>query len=222
MIIMALGMAQAVVILIPFAVAMSIVSVPWQVCRSIAIAAGAFYLLAVGLEERRITKAFGKVGFDDMQRAAVALLGFTLLMIPLAVPLAVIGSCRTSSNGNREADHLQKGLHSIKLDIKICLKLLMDNVFTPLIPLAVPLAVIGLLLDSLMMFGSGLKSFGEGLVAFNKVNGNGNRSNSLALFTNLLILWDTIGCYGIIVALPLIALSAGLMDLQRWHSVKLD
>ena len=93
MVIMAFGMAQAVVILIPFAVAMSVVSVPLaQFAGAMAIAAGAFYLLAVGLERLgESLQAFGKVGFDDMQKAAVALLGFTLLMIPLAIPLAVMG-----------------------------------------------------------------------------------------------------------------------------------
>ena len=71
--------------------------------------------------------AFNKVGYKDMFKAADGLALFTLIMIPLAVPLAVIG------------------------------------------------LLVGL---PLMMFGSGLKSFGEGLVAFNKVGkkSNGNRS----------------------------------------------
>ena len=104
MIIMALGMAQAVVILIPFAVAMSIVSVPLaKFAGAMAIAAGAFYLLAVGLERLgESLQAFGKVGFDDMQKAAVALFRLYTSYDSIGSTVGCYwDSCRTSSNGNR-------------------------------------------------------------------------------------------------------------------------
>lgn len=223
MVIMALGMAQAVVILIPFAVAMSVVSVPLaQFAAAMAIAAGAFYLLAVGLERLgESLQAFGKVGFDDMQKAAVALLGFTLLMIPLAVPLGVIGLLV-----GVPLMLIGSGLKSFAAGLAAFNKVGYDDMFKTafgltlftllMIPLAAPLGVIGLLVGvPLMMLGSGLKSFGEGLAAFNKVGYDDmlKAADGLALFTLLLIpLAVPMAVIGLLVALPLMALSAGLMD----------
>ena len=223
MVIMAIGMAQAVVILIPFAVAMSVVAGPLaQFAGAMAIAAGAFYLFAVGLERMgEALQSFGKVGFDDMQKAAVALLGFTLLMIPLAVPLAVIGllvgvplilfgmGLQQFAKGLTEFNNVGVGAMALAA-IGIAAFTLM------MIKIAAPASLISTLVGiPLIFFGMGLQQFGKGIAEFNKVGiwAMGAAAASLLVFTVMMIfLAAPLAVIGLLVGVPLMAIAAGLMD----------
>ena len=74
-------MAAAVTVLVPFALQMMVVAPALMYfSAAVAVAAGAFYLIALGLEKCQKLTGFQDVSYDMMKAAASPCLLFTLLL----------------------------------------------------------------------------------------------------------------------------------------------
>ena len=222
MVIMAYGMAAAVTILVPFALQMMIVAPALMYFSlAVAVAAGAFYLIAVGLERMsEALKGFSDVSYEDMMKAATSLALFTLLLIPLAVPLAVIGvlvglPLMLFGIG---LGQFAKGLaefNSVGYQDMFKAALGLEWFTFQMIGLALPLAVIGILVGlPLMLLGMGLGQFAKGLTEFNKVGYGAmfKAALSIELFTMQLIgIAVPLAVVFTLVALPLILFGMALL-----------
>ena len=221
LIIMAKAMAYAVTILTPFALQMMVVAPALMYFgAAMAVAAGAFYLLAVGLERMAgAMKAWKGVKFKHLQTAALALGMFTLLMIPLAVPMATIGllvglPLILFGIGLQKFAEGLIAFNKVGVVAMITAAAALLGFTLLMIALVVPLTVIGLLVGlPLMLLGMGLQQFAKGLKLFNKI-GAQEIITAMASLWYLTIALTSISLLipiiGLLVAIPLILLGFSL------------
>ena len=224
--IMAAGLVLMALILVPFAGIMMTVAQPLMYfAAAVAVAAGAFYMLAVGLE--RLGEAlmvWKKIKVKTMSTVVESLAMFTAAMIPLILPLTVIGLLvgiplmMIGYGLNTFADGLAKWR---RLGPKYMMNVIESlGMFTgALIPLVLQLTVIGLLVGiPLMMIGKGLQSFAKGLKLFRKIGGDEmeNVTDSLFWFTFWMIpLIVPLTIIGLLVGLPLMLIGNGLISFAK-------
>ena len=200
-------LAPAGLLLIPFALALL-------------IAAPAFYLFGAAIES--LSEGLDSLLSLKVSKLPEMMLGLTLFTIGmalLALPLSIIGTLV-----GIPLMLLGAGLKSFAKGMKEFNKIGGEEIMTAvnsltamtliLIPLVVPLAVIGLLVGiPLMLLGAGLKSFAKGLREFNKIGGKeiDNAVGSLAIMTLLLMaLTVPLLVVGVLISIPLMMLSLSL------------
>jgi len=200
-------LAPAGLLLIPFALALL-------------IAAPAFYLFGAAIES--LSEGLDSLLSLKISKLPEMMLGLTLFTIGmalLALPLAIIGTLvgiplmllgaglKSFAKGMKEFNKIGGEEILAAVDSLTAMTLI-------LIPLVVPLTVIGLLVGiPLMLLGAGLKSFAKGLGEFNKIGGKeiDNAVGSLAIMTLLLMaLTVPLLVVGVLISIPLMMLSLSL------------
>ena len=224
----AIAMNILALAMIPFSIAMftaSILLFPAGVllqpfAAALLIAAPAFYLFGAAIESlSEGLDSLLSIKISELPQMMLGLTSFTLGMIFLAPFLSIIGTLV-----GIPLMLFGAGLKSFAKGIKEFNKIGGEEIMAAvgsltamtliLIPLVVPLTVIGLLVGiPLMMLGAGLKSFAEGMREFNKVGATEieRAVGSLTIMTLLLMaLTVPLFVVGVLISLPLMMLSSAL------------
>ena len=167
---------------------------------------------------------FNKVSWWAMTAAAMSLALFTVEMLILAVPLAVIGVL-VALPLIMFAAGLGRFAKSLKMFNKIGFGAILKAAFSlgylaiTLIPLAIPFALLGLLVAlPLILLSMGLMDFAKSLRRFNKVSWNAIMmavAGLTFLTFALLPLAIPLAIVGLLVGIPLILLGMGLIDFAK-------
>ena len=224
----AIAMNILALAMIPFSIAMFTASIflfPAGIllqpfAAALLIAAPAFYLFGAAIESlSEGLDSLLSIKISELPAMMLGLTSFTLGMIFLAPFLSIIGTLvgiplmlfgaglKSFAKGIKEFNKI--GGEEIMAAVNSLTAMTLN-----LIPLVVPLTVIGLLVGiPLMMLGAGLKSFAEGMREFNKVGATeiDRAVGSLTIMTLLLMaLTVPLFVVGVLISLPLMMLSSAL------------
>ena len=237
MVIMAYGMAAAVMILIPFTLQMAIVAPAlMSFALSMAVAGAAMYLAGAGLKSfGEGLMVFNNVEPESLVKAIGGLMAFGLglwaFMTVASLPMLVVGiGLMLFGAGLKSFAKGLKEFNNVGLEAMAMAAIALIGFGLLLIKASLPMGVAALLLGiPLMMIGAGLKSFGEGLAAFNKVGIAEMLTAAAALIGFGLILVKAsvpMGVAGLLLGIPLMLISTALgmfaVNLRKFNRVGVD
>ena len=237
LIILAYGMAAAVTVLVPFAFQMIIVAPAlMQFSMAVAVAAGAFYLLAMGLE--RLGQAlvvWSKVELGSLLMAAGAIALFLGVLIPLATPAMTVGALVGVPLFlfGIGLEQFAKGIvefNKVGFGALAMAALSVASFVYMMIAIAAQTATVSALVGiPLLIFGMGLQQFGKAIAEFNKVGLTDMllAAASLGIFAAMLIpITAQLGISAALVGIPLYIFALGLLKfgegLRAFRKVGLD
>jgi hypothetical protein len=207
-----------------------------QFAFAVAVAAGAFYILALGLERMgEAMKVWNDVELKSLFMAAGALALFIGLLIPLAAPAMTIGALVGAPLllFGMGLQQFARGIAEFNkvgiADLAMAAASIGAFIFM-MIKLAAQTAFIGLAVGApLLLFGMGLQQFGKGIAEFNKVGLDDMllAAFSLGVFAAMLIpITANLGIAAALVGIPLFIFAVGLLkfgeSLRIFRKVGLD